>query len=1044
MAEKPNGIIEMFALHPVAGNLVMMLLIVFGLYGLANINRQVLPDIDLEIIRINVVWSGASPQDIEENVLQAIEPEVRFIEGVDKVDSVAFEGNSEVTVTFRPATDMSKALADVQSAVARITTFPADIERPVISQVVESDKVSQLEISGPFSEQTLKIYARRIRDDLLKKGLSTVSIVGSRNSEIWIEVPDSALRELRLSLNDVAQRVAQASLDLPSGSIESGGRSQQIRSEGLARSPEEVAEIEIISLDSGEKVRLKDVANITDSFKENSVAHLYNGSASIGLVVRRGKGIDSIYAQEVVNDYLREIRPTLPASLRIDQYDVFSEVVRQRIDMLVWNGLGGLLLVLAALYLFLNARIAFWVAAGIPIAILSAIGGMYVLGMSLNMISLFAVIMGLGIIVDDAIVVGERTETLHRRGMSAEDAAMQGVLSMRSPVVAASLTTLAAFFPLLMLGDTIGQIIGNVPLTICMIIVFSLAECFLVLPMHLRGALKRMELKGPQKVSRFHKAFTSFRDNQFQRFMENVYQFRFSAITSAVCVLVLSIVLLSTSRVPFEFFPSPEVDIVYANFAFSPGTSREKSEAMIAELERSALAVEDRLTDGKRGLFVHSVGSVATSEGGNLGTIAGGDHMGAYTVEFIPSDQRDVRNRDFFAAWADEVESLAGIESLVMFGRSDGGPPGKDIDIRIFGNELRAMKSAAIDIRDVLRRIPGTVAIEDNLPWGKQEIVLELTPEGRAMGFTTESDAQQVRNAFDGAIAKRFARDEEEVLVRVMLPKERARMNSIRDFYVTPPAGRLTPITEVVKLEPRVGFAQIRRQDGVRQVAVTADVDTDFNTSNEILALFQAEFAEDIMRRHDVQIDYKGKAEEQAGAFQDVRNAALVALVTMYIILAWVFSSYSAPLVVLSIIPFALIGAVFGHYVMGLNMNMLSLQAMVGLAGVMINDSIILVSAIQRLRDKGAEMRDAIIEGTKDRLRPVCLTTITTVGGLTPLMFETSMQAQFVQPMAATIVFGMLVSPFLVLVFVPALLSVGSNMRNRSSRGKHGSQLVFE
>jgi multidrug efflux pump subunit AcrB len=441
---------------------------------------------------------------------------------------------------------------------------------------------------------------------------------------------------------------------------------------------------------------------------------------------------------------------------------------------------------------------------------------------------------------------------------------------------------------------------------------------------------------------------------------------------------------------------------------------------------------------------VHTVGSVATSEGRSLGTTAGGDHLGAYMIEFIPSDQRDVRNRDFFAAWAEEVEAISGIESLVMFGRSDGGPPGKDIDIRIFGNELRALKSAAIDIRDVLRRIPGTVAIEDNLPWGKQEIVLELTPEGRAMGFTTESVARQVRNAFDGAIAKRFAREEEEVLVRVMLPKERARMNSIRDFYVSPPAGRLTPITEAVNLESRVGFAQIRREDGVRQVAVTADVDTEFNTSNEILALFQSDFAPDIMRRHGVQISYKGKAEEQAGAFEDVRNAALVALATMYIILAWVFSSYRTPFVVLSIIPFSLIGAVLGHYVMGLNMNMLSLQALVGLAGVMINDSIILVSAIQRLRAKGTEMRDAIIEGTKDRLRPVCLTTITTVGGLTPLMFETSMQAQFVQPMAATIVFGMLVSPFLVLVFVPALLGIGTDMRSRRKPGKSAAKLVFE
>ncbi len=1044
MSEKPNGIIELFALHPVAGNLLMLLLILFGVFGLSKINRQVMPDISLDIIQISVIWPGASPEDVEENVIRAIEPEVRFIDGVDTVDAVAFEGNSEMSITFDPGTEMSKALADVQSAVARITTFPADIERPVINQIVQSDEVCRLEISGPFPEQALKRYSRQIRDDLLKRGLSVINIVGSRESEIWVEVPDSALRELRLSLSDVSSRVVQSSLDLPSGSIQSGGRSRQIRSEGLARTPAEVGDIEIVSRDSGEKVRLKDVAVIHESFKENSVSHLYEGAPSIGMVIRRGRGIDSMVAQDTVDDYLRELRPTLPPSLRIDQFDVFAQVVRERIDMLLWNGLGGLLLVLGALYLFLNARIAFWVAAGIPISILAAIGGMYALGMSLNMMSLFAIIMGLGIIVDDAIVVGERTETLHRRGMSAEQAALEGAKSMRFPVIAASLTTIAAFFPLLMMGDTIGQIISNVPLTIIMIIVASLAECFLVLPMHLRHALQKIDARGGLRTGRFHSAFTSFRDNQFHRFLESVYRLRYSAITMSVCALILTVALLGTGRVPFEFFPSPETDIVYANFSFSPGTSRDRSEAMVAELERSAMAVEDRLTNGERGLIAHAVGSVATAEGRDIEKKSGGDHMGAYLLEFIPSDQRNIRNREFFAAWSEEIKPLSGVEKLVIFERSDGGPPGKDIDIRLFGNELSALKSAATDIRDVLRRMPGTVAIEDDLPWGKQEIVLELTNEGRAMGFSTESVAQQVRNAFEGSIAKRFARDEEEVIVRVMLPKERARMNSIREFYVSPPQGRLTPITEVVELESRVGFAQIRRQDGVRQVSVTADVDTQLNTSNEILALFQSDFAADIMRRHNVQISYKGKAEEQAGAMSDVRNAALVGFATMYIILAWVFASYRAPLVVLSIIPFTLIGAVLGHYVMGLNINMLSLQAMVGLTGVMINDSIILVSAIQRLLRKGAAMHDAIIEGTKDRLRPVCLTTITTVGGLTPLLFETSMQGQFVQPMAVTIVFGMLVSPFLVLIFVPSMLGVGADLKQRLSGGRNKATLAYE
>ncbi|MDP7271977.1 MAG: efflux RND transporter permease subunit, partial [Gammaproteobacteria bacterium] len=315
MADKPTGILELFALHPVAGNLLMLLLIVFGLFGLSKINRQVLPDIDLDIIQISVIWPGASPQDVEENIIKAIEPEVRFIDRVDKVEAVAFEGNADINVTFKEGSDMSKGLADVQSAVARITTFPTDIERPIVNKIVQSDEVCRLEISGPFPEQALKQYARQIRDDLLKRGLSIINVIGSRESEIWVEVPDSALRELRMSLTDVSSRVAQSSLDLPSGSIQSGGRSRQIRSEGLAQNPAEVGEIEIIAMESGETVRLKDVAGIKESFKENAVSHLYKGAPSIGLVIRRGRGIDSIVAQDTVDDYLREIRPTLPPSL---------------------------------------------------------------------------------------------------------------------------------------------------------------------------------------------------------------------------------------------------------------------------------------------------------------------------------------------------------------------------------------------------------------------------------------------------------------------------------------------------------------------------------------------------------------------------------------------------------------------------------------------------------------------------------------------------------------------------------------------------------
>jgi multidrug efflux pump subunit AcrB len=857
--------------------------------------------------------------------------------------------------------------------------------------------------------------------------------VGSRNSEIWVEVPDAALRALNLSLGEVADRIASASLDLPSGSIESGGRSRQIRSEGLARTPAEVGEIEIVSRQSGEKVRLEDVATISESFKENSISRIHDGSTSIGLMISRSKGLDSIFAQRVVREYLEEQRSVLPPTLQVDMYDVFADNVTQRIDMLFSNGISGLILVLGSLYLFLNGRIAFWVAAGIPISILAALGAMYVIGMTLNMISMFAIIMGLGIIVDDAIVVGERAETLHRRGMTADEATLVGAQSMFAPVLAASLTTIAAFFPLLMVGSVIGKVIGDMPMTIILVIIASLAECFLILPRHLRGALMRMDAKGGAKRGRFILAFNRFRDGPFTRALERAFALRYSVLTTVLCAFVLAIVTLGSGRVGFEFFATPETNVIFANFSLSPGTPRERTAEMVRELERAAYEVERRLTDGRADVIKYSVGSVATTEGREGEAEAGGDHVGSFTLEFIPSDERDVRNLTFLREWEAETRPIAGVENMVMLERSAGGPPGKDLDIRLYGADLRTLKSAAMEIRDKLRNIPGVMAIEDNLPWGKQEIVLELTPAGRAMGFSTEMVARQVRNAYEGAIAKRFPRDEEEVIVRVSLPRDDVEQDTIRDLYVKAPGGQQVPLTEVVTLVPRLGFSIIRREDGVREVAVTADVDKEVSTSSVVLDTFSRNYMDDIRSRYGVDIRFKGRAEEQAEALTDVLAALGVAVATMYIILAWVFSSYRAPFVVLSVIPFGFIGAVVGHWVMGFNLSMFSIFAMVGLAGVMVNDSIILVTAIRTLLQEGKSMAEAVVEGTRDRLRPVMLTTLTTVGGLTPLLFETSLQAQLVQPLAITLVFGMLFSPLLVLFFVPALLGVGDDLIRRAS-----------
>jgi multidrug efflux pump subunit AcrB len=1055
-----RGLIAIFARHPVAGNLLMWILILFGIWGAGNISRQVLPDFTIEKIRVAVAWPGASPEDIESNVLEAIEPEIRFLEGVDRVDAVAAEGRAEIIIDFETGANISKALTDVQSAVSRITTFPQDMERPIVSQVVSTDLVCRIEVSGPFPEIALKRHARRIRDGLLDRGLSEVRLLGLRKSEIWVELPDNALRALDMTVADVATRIETSSVDLPSGSIESGNVSRQVRTENLARTPREVADIEVMTRSSGERIRLRDVARVSEGFEEGAVSRVAGEYKSIGMMVMRSKGVDSVDAQKLVAGYLAELRAELPPTLKIDMYDIFADQATQRVRMVVENGLQGMVLVLLILFLFMNARFAFWVAWGVPVSVLATLGAMVALGLTLNLISMFAILMALGIIVDDAIVIAESAEVLHRRGASPEEAVMLSLRRMAPAVIAAALTTIAAFMPVLAIGATVGKIIRELPITVCLAIAFSLIECLFVLPVHLRHALLRLDRQGGAGVNpfaaraavpgrglvhlasragfrlvagreRFLERFREFRAGRFARVTARCYQHRYSTVFATLCSLVITVVMFATGRVGFEFFASPETDIFFGNFSFTPGTPRAQTAKMIDEMARAVRAAEARLTGGEGGLIKYEVGSIGTNESRPGEVIQTGDHAGGYTVELISGDLRDVHNAEFIRAWQEELRPLPGVERVSIIDLSAGGPPGRDLDMRLSGAPLRILKAAAVELQQKVADIPGIVSVSDNLPWGKQELVMELTSAGRAMGFTTQSVARQVRDAYEGAIAKRFPRDQEEVIVRVKLADEGQARGSIRDLYLRAPDGSEAPLPEVVDLRSRIGFSEIRREDGLRQVAVSADLDYDVTTTNQVAALLRRDTLPDLVRKHGVQVEFKGKAEEQARALGEFRVALLLALSGIYIILAWVFASYTRPLVVMAVIPLGIVGAVFGHWVMGFNMNMLSLQALLGLSGVLVNDSIVLLKTVDEYREAGTEFGEAVLSAVRDRLRPVILTTGTTIGGIVSLLFEGSLQAQLVQPIAVTLIFGLLFSPLLVFLFVPARLGIGDDLRRR-------------
>ena len=1026
-----NTLLAFFARHKVAGNLLMVLMILFGLMGLGQLNRQLMPDFTLEQIQIDITWAGASPQDLEANVVEPLERELVLLDNLDRVEATAFEGRAVLMADFDFGSNMAKALTDTQSAVARVATFPQEIERPLVRLLQPTEVICNIEISGPFSESALKSYAWEIRNALLQRGVSLIRMSGLRRSELRVEVPAETLRRLDLTLDDVAQRIARSSLDLPGGTLETDRISRQIRSERRARTAAELGELEVLSSESGERLRLKDIARIHETSAEGEVARLVDEYSSININVRRSRGLDSMLAQQAVEAYLEEFRAGAPASLRVELFDVFADQVSQRVNMLLTNGFGGLLLVLAVLYLFLGGRPAFWVAVGIPISFLAAMAGMAALGLTLNMISMFALIMGIGIIVDDAIVVSEHAGTLYASGVPGGEAAERASRIMFPPVLAASLTTMAAFFPILMIEDQVGSVVKELPITLGLVIAASLVECFLILPMHLRRALRRQREPARWRRS-FEAGFARFRQGVFTRLLSTAIRQRYASVTTALCLFLLSISIMFTGRVGFDFFPTPESDLVFANFALTPGAPRRESRRMVEELGRAARAAERNLGYEPGELIAFAVGSVATRDPGvgNAPLEVSGDHLGVYTIELAPGDIRAVRNEQFIEAWKSQARRAAGVEKLIFFSRQVAGPPGNDVELSLTGAKLEDMKAAASYVGGWLSGVPGVDSVDDDLPRGKQEVLLEITPAGEAMGFSAAEVARQVRNAYEGALADRVPRDQEELKVLVKLPEAGPGEAGLRSLYLRSRSGVEAPLTEIVNLRQRVGFAQIRRADGLRQVTVSADLNPTITTSGQVIRALQEQgVIRTIREQYGVSVGFQGRAEQQNAALADFRMAAIVALGSIYIVLAWVFARYGTPLVVMSVIPFGLVGAILGHLVFGFNLSMFSLVALLGLAGVLVNDSIILVSAVQRRREGGDTLTDALVHGAQDRLRPVLMTSITTIVGVTPILFEGSLQAQLVQPLAITLVFGLLLAPPLVLVYVPCVMAIGGDVR---------------
>ena len=1024
-----NDIIGLFAQHKVAANLLMVVMLLAGTWGLAHLNVQFFPNFEIEMVTVTTAWSGASAEDVERSITVPLEQTLRTTDGLDKMSSTSSQGLSLITLEFPEGTDMGAATDRVEELVNAVRNLPADAEATEVSHVLRYEPVARLLVHGPPDIRELRPLVRRMERELLDRGIAKVTITGLPEDELAIQIPQATLEDLGLSLQQVAQRVAAGSRDLPAGTVGRDDVGREVRTLDQRRTELGFEQLVLRADREGRLVRVADVAEVERRPRPNQVALTFQEQPTVELQLMRSTSADSLVSARIMHDWLDEARLRYPPDVTITPYDEHWTLIEDRINLLLKNGGSGLLLVVGILFLFLNGRVAFWVAVGIPVSFMATLAIVYLAGGSINMISLFALIMALGIIVDDAIVVGEDALTHYQTGESSLEAAEGGARRMFAPVMSSSLTTIAAFLPLFAISGFIGKFLGDIPFVIVCVIIASLFESFLVLPGHLRHSFRGLQHAEPGRFRRrWDAGFAHFRDRYFRALVTWAVNNRVAIVSIALATVIVLFGVLRGGRMGFSFFPNVEGNGVVASATFVAGTPPERVKAFAEHLETELYATDRALGGGLVQVANVALGRGFFSNGRQEQT---GDQFASVTVELLPSDQRAVRNEEFIETWEASLVRPPGLEYLTITSRT-GGHPGRDLEVRLVGPDADALKKAALELADALSAIPGVQAIEDDMPYGQQQLVFRVSPLGESLGLTVQDVGRQMRAAFDGELAQIFNEGDEEIEVRVMLPdRERYRLSALDDLNVVLPGGGSVPLMSVVDLQERRGFKAIRHAEGRLAATVYADVNKQTANANEIRALLRSGVLPTLAERHDLSWEFTGRAEDQRDTASDMQKGALFALAMIYIVLAWVFGSYGWPLVVMAIIPFGIVGALFGHLFMGITPTILSMFGLFALSGIVVNDSIILVVFYKQLRERGMGVREAIVEAACQRLRAVLLTSLTTIAGLLPLLFETSLQAQFLIPMAVSISFGLAFATFLVLLLVPALLSALEGARLR-------------
>ncbi|WP_299691420.1 efflux RND transporter permease subunit [uncultured Tateyamaria sp.] len=1094
-----GGILGYFVRHRTVANLLLLVMLVAGIASIPNLRAQFFPDVIIDNVSVSVQWDGAGAEDVDAGIVQVLEPGLLSVEGVESSSARSTEGSASITLEFEPGWDMGRAADDVQTAVDAITTLPEDAEEPTVRRGAWRDRVTDLVITGPVSPEQLGVFADELVARLFSEGVTRTTIRGVAAPQTMVEVPSLQMIANDVTMAEIAAAIAGEVDADPAGDVT--GANARVRTGTQKRTPVEIGGIVLRSNSDGSKLRIRDVATVTQLGASRDRSYFVGDNPAVSIRVDRSNKGDAIAIQGQVEEIADALEATLPPGVTIELIRTRAESITARLNILIDNAVVGLGLVIALLFLFLNARTAFWVAAGIPVALFAAIALMYLAGLTINMVSLFGLIITLGIVVDDAIVVGEHAD--HRYRTYGEDpltAAENAARRMSMPVFAATMTTVIAFFGLLAVGGRFGDLIADIPYTVIMVLIASLVECFLILPHHMGHALSAVDKPRFSRVSLavavlailgLSGAFTGavafvlwpdamvnwqaimpylaigpgivaalflvqprarklawltamgrdgldlpstlvngvfmwIRERLFRPFMAGVIVARYAVLAGVVVVLATQVTLFINGDVQWRFFNAPERGSVTGNFAMVEGATRADTLDMMREMQRAtnALGADYEARYGR-----NPIDYVIAEIGGNAGRGLSGadskdnDLLGGISIELIDADLRPYSSFAFVAELQDAVVRHP-LAETVSFRGWRSGPGGDALDVAFFGADSDTLKAASEDLKRAMSQYPEVSAVEDNLAYDKEELILDLTAQGQALGFTIDTLGRALRDRLNGIEAATYPDGPRSAEIRVELPEGELTADFLDRTQMRTPDGEYVPLADIVSVERRTGFSTVRRENGLRLISVTGDISEDDPARATLIDdTLRETILPEIAANRQVEYRQAGLSEQEDQFLSESGTGLILCLTGIYLVLAWVFSSWTRPIVVMAIIPFGLVGTIYGHHAWDVPLSMFTVVGLLGMTGIIINDSIVLVTTIDEYAAERG-LVPSIIDGAADRLRPVMLTTLTTVLGMTPLLYETSQQAQFLKPTVITLVYGLGFGMVLVLLVVPALVAV--------------------